>query len=63
MGGRSADWRVAFMGTGRADPRDFGGDGDAELGFSSMRRANAFLPRTAFQKLPDFAEASGRFKQ
>ena len=63
MAGQSADWRVAFMGNGCAAPRDFGGDGDAKLGFSCVRRVNAFLPRTAFQKLPSSTGASGRFKQ
>ena len=33
------------MGNGRAAPRDFGGDGDAKLGFSCVRRADALFCR------------------
>ena len=51
MAGRSADWRVAFAGNGRADPRDFGGDGDAKLGFKSVRRKDAFFAANSFSKI------------
>ena len=63
MAGRPADRRVDVVGTGCADPRDFDVDGDAKLGLSCVRRADAFLPRTAFQKLPVCTGASGRFWQ
>ena len=51
MGGRSANWRVAFVGNGRAAPRDFGGDGDAKLGFSCVRRADAFFSANSFSEI------------
>ena len=54
MAGRSADWRVAVVGTGCADPRDFGGDGDAKLGFSCVRRATAFFAANSFSKIARF---------
>ena len=54
MAGRFADWRVAFVGNSRAAPRDFDGDGDAKLGFSCVRRADAFFAANSFLKIAKF---------
>ena len=54
MAGQSADWRVAFVGDDRAAPRDFGGDGDAKLGFSCVRWADAFFSANSFSKIAKF---------
>ena len=54
MAGRSADWRVAFVGDGCAAPRDFGGDGDAKLAFKSVRKKDAFFAANSFSKIAKF---------